>query len=509
MADRLTALDASFLHLEDASSHMHVAGVSIFEGETPSYGEMLSHIERRLSLVPRFRQKLRFVPFGQGRPVWVDDPHFNLRYHVRMTALPPPGSEEQLKNLASRVFAQQLDRTKPLWELWLVEGLGSVDGAATGGNGDGAAAERHRFALLSKTHHALVDGVAGVDITAVLFDTAPEPETPTGVDTKWVPRPEPSRMQLLGDALVERAFQPAEIVRSARAAFRAPRRLISQSIDSLSAMGALARTGLGAPASPLNVAIGPHRRFDWVRADLDEIKEIKNKAGGTVNDVVVAVVTGALREFLSQRGEQVDALTLKAMVPVSVRREEEYGMTGNRVAAMMAPLPVHEPDPLERLRIVSDALGDLKQGGQAVGAEVLTQLSGFAPPTVLAQAGRLQARQRFFNVVVTNVPGPQIPLYILGRELVDIFPLAPLARRQALCIAIMSYNGKLNFGLLGDYDAMPDLYLVAQGIRDSIDELRAAAGLGRRRGRRAARRRAPVATPANGAGADGESAGSS
>jgi diacylglycerol O-acyltransferase len=495
MTDRLTALDASFLHLEDASAHMHVAGVTIFEGEPPSYDELLAHIEGRLSLVPRFRQKLRYVPLGQGRPVWVDDPHFNLRYHVRATALPPPGSEEQLKHLASRVFAQQLDRTKPLWEIWLVEGLGRKDGAtapeSAAGNGDQSDEEKPRFALLSKTHHALVDGVAGVDITAVLFDTAAEPETPTA-DSVWVPRPEPTSMQLLGDALIERAVQPAEIVRSARAAFRAPRRLVSKGIDSLGAVGALARTGLGAPPSPLNVDIGPHRRFDWVRTDLDEVKQIKNALGGTVNDVVVAVVTGALRRFFERRGEQVDAMQLKAMVPVSVRREEEYGMTGNRVAAMMAPLPIYEADPVERLSIVSDALGDLKQSGMAVGAEVLTQLSGFAPPTVLAQAGRLQSRQRFFNLVITNVPGPQIPLYILGRQLVDIFPMAPLAQRQALCIAIMSYHGRLNFGLLGDYDAMGDLEVLAQGIHDSLDELRAAAGLGRRRGRRAARRRTAV-----------------
>ena len=267
-------------------------------------------------------------------------------------------------------------------------------------------------------------------------------------------------------------------------------------------MGALARTGLGAPSTPLNVDIGPHRRFDWVRADLDDIKAIKNKLGGTVNDVVLAVVTGALRGFLQQRGEPVDGVTLKAMVPVSVRRENEYGMTGNRVAAMMAPLPVYEVDPVERLRILSDELAGLKESGQAVGAEALTQLAGFAPPTVLAQASRLQSRQRFFNLVVTNVPGPQMALYVLGRPLVDVFPLAPLARRQALCIAIMSYHGKLNFGLLGDFDAMADLEVLAQGISDSIEELRAAAGLGRRRGRRPARRRArlsaaaPTARPA-------------
>jgi diacylglycerol O-acyltransferase / wax synthase len=499
-ADRLTALDASFLHLEDASSHMHVAGVSIFAGETPTYAELLSHIEGRLSLVPRFRQKLRFVPLGQGRPVWVDDPHFNLEYHVRITALPPPGSEQQLKNLASRVFAQQLDRTKPLWEIWLVEGLGPGE-SPRGADGAQDEASGPRFALLSKTHHALVDGVAGVDITAVLFDTAPEPETPPGPGSPWQPRPEPSSMQLLGDALIERAIQPAEAARSARAAFRAPRRLVRRGLDSTVAMGALARTGVGAPASLFNVDIGPHRRFDWVRTDLEDIKAIKNKLGGTVNDVVLAVVTGALRGFLQQRGEPVDDVTLKAMVPVSVRREDEYGMTGNRVAAMMAPLPVHEVDPLERLRILSDELSGLKESGQAVGAEALTQLAGFAPPTVLAQASRLQSRQRFFNLVITNVPGPQMELYVLGRPLVDVFPLAPLARRQALCIAIMSYHGKLNFGLLGDFDAMPDLEVLAQGIRDSIEELRAAAGLGRRRGRRAARRaKAPVATRSNGVG---------
>jgi len=507
-ADRLTALDASFLHLEDATSHMHVAGVSIFAGEPPTYEELLAHIDGRLSLVPRFRQKLRFVPLSQGRPVWVDDPHFNLEYHVRVTALPPPGSEEQLKNLASRVFAQQLDRTKPLWEIWLVEGLARAapDAGADGDSEESQAAGGARFALLSKTHHALVDGVAGVDITAVLFDTAPEPETPPGRGMPWQPRPEPTSVQLLSDALLERAIQPAEAVRSARAAFRAPRRLARRGLDSVVAMGALARTGLGAaPSTLLNVEIGPHRRFDRVRADLDDIKAIKNKLGGTVNDVVLAVVTGALRGFMQQRGEPVDDVTLKAMVPVSVRRENEYGMTGNRVAAMMASLPVYEVDPIERLRILSDELSGLKESGQAVGAEALTQLAGFAPPTVLAQAGRLQARQRFFNLVVTNVPGPQLELYVLGRPLVDVFPLAPLARRQALCIAIMSYHGKLNFGLLGDFDAMPDLEVLAQGIRDSIQELRAAAGLGRRRGRRAARRRQAVGTRSNGATDNGSS----
>jgi diacylglycerol O-acyltransferase len=487
-ADRLTALDSSFLHLEDASSHMHVASVTIFEGPPPTYDELLGHIEARLSLVPRYRQKLRFVPMNQGRPVWVDDPHFNLEYHVRATALPPPGSEEQLKNLASRVFAQQLDRTKPLWEIWLVQGLE---------RGDDSPSEGVRFALLSKTHHAMVDGIAGVDITSVLFDTAAEPETAPGPGLRWHPRPEPTSVQLLSDALIERATQPAEIIRSARAAFRAPRQIARRSLQAMSAIGALAKTGLAAPSTPLNVDIGPHRRYDWVRTDLTELKQIKDRLGGTVNDVVLTVVTGALRSFLEHRGENVDEITLRAMVPVSVRRDDEYNQTmGNRVAAMMAPLPVYERDPVERLHIIREELADLKQGGQAVGAQVLTQLSGMAPPTVMAQASRLQSRQRFFNLVVTNVPGPQIPLYVLGRQLLDLFPMAPLAQRQALCIAVMSYNGKMNFGLLGDFDAMPDMRLVADGINESLAELRLAAGIRKRRAPRrpAAARRAPAAS---------------
>jgi diacylglycerol O-acyltransferase / wax synthase len=469
MADRLTALDSSFLHLEDASSHMHVASVTIFEGPPPSHQELMDHIERRLELVPRFRQKLRFVPLNQGRPVWVDDPHFNLDYHVRTTALPPPGDEEQLKRLAGRVFSQQLDRSKPLWEIWLVHGM---DRGMGDDDGEG------RFALLSKTHHALVDGVAGVDITAVLFDTAAEPQTQPAVGPPWVARPEPTSAQLFGEALLERITQPAEIVRTARAAFRAPRMIAKAVYESAGAVGALAKSGLGAPPSSLNVDIGPHRRFEWSRTDLATLKGIKNELGGSVNDVVLAVVAGALRRFLQDRGEEdVSELELRVMVPVSVRREDEHGIGGNRVAAMMAPLPVYEADPVERLRIVREAMSGLKEGKQAVGAQILTELSGFAPPTVLAQAGRLQARQRFFNLVVTNVPGPQSELFVLGRRLIDLFPMAPLAKRQALCIAVMSYNGKLNFGLLGDYDEMPDLENLARSIQYSLDELRVAAGV--------------------------------
>jgi diacylglycerol O-acyltransferase / wax synthase len=460
-SDRLTGLDASFLHLEDASSHMHVAGVMIFEGPPPPYEELLGAIERRLGLVPRYRQRLAFVPLGQGRPRWVDDPHLNLRYHVRSTALPAPGSEKQLRDLAGRVFSQQLDRDKPLWEIWLVEGL-----------------EDDRFAVLSKTHHALVDGISGVDIMSVLFDTSPEPAAPTDTGERWLPRPLPSPAQLFGEALLERATIPGELVRSARAVFRGPLRVLEGARDAAVGVGAMAWAGLNpAPTTPYNTSIGPHRRFTWVRANLADLKAIKNELGGTVNDVVLATIAGALGKHLRRRGQNTDGLEMKAMVPVSVRADVERGALGNRVAAMMAPLPVWCQEPVARLDIVSEELKGLKSGGQAVGAQVLTELSGFAPATVMGQASRLMARQRFFNLVVTNVPGPQIPLYLAGRRMLDPFPMAPLPKGQALGVALLSYAGRINFGLLGDYDAMWDLEEFAEDVRESLAELAAEAGV--------------------------------
>jgi diacylglycerol O-acyltransferase / wax synthase len=460
-SERLTSLDASFLHLEDASAHMHVAGVMLFEGSPPPYNELLEAIERRLHLVPRYRQRLAFVPLQQGRPKWVDDPHLNLRYHVRSTALPAPGSEEQLKDLAGRVFAQQLDRDKPLWELWLVEGL-----------------EGNRFAMLSKTHHALVDGISGVDIMSILFDTSPEPAAPADPGDRWLPRPLPTRAQLLGEALVERGTIPAEIARSVRAVLRGPRQVLSGVRDAAVGVGAMAWAGLNpAPSSPYNQPIGPHRRFTWVRADLGDIKAIKNELGGTVNDVVIATVAGALGKHLRRRGQTTDGLELKAMIPVSVRADVERGALGNKVAAMMAPLPVWCQDPVARLDLVREELKELKSGGQAVGAEVLTQLSGFAPATVMDQASRLAARQRFFNLVVTNVPGPQFPLYLAGRRLIESFPMVPLAKNQGIGIALLSYMGKINFGLVGDYDVMWDLDEFAEDVESSLEELAGAAGV--------------------------------
>ena len=457
--DRLTGLDSSFLHLERDSAHMHVAGCSVFAGSAPTYAELVEAIESRLHLVPRYRQRLAFVPLGQGRPVWVDDPHFRVHYHVRHTALPRPGGESELKRLAGRVFSQALDRSRPLWELWLVEGL-------AGG----------RFAVLSKTHHSLVDGISGVDIATVLFDTSPDPLPVAPPDHEWVARPLPSRAQLLADALLERTTVPAEVMRGVRATLRGPRTVAARAGKALGSMSALAWTGLqSAPPSPFNVRIGPHRRFTWVSADLARFKAIKNSLGGTVNDVVLTVVAGALGRYMRLHGRATDNVGLKAMVPVSVRADVERGALGNRVAAMWVTLPIGMTDPVERMHTVSEAMVGVKQSGQAVGAEILTALSGFAPPTIMAQAARLQARQRLFNLVVTNVPGPQFPLYLLGRELEAIYPMVPLAENTALGIAILSYNGQLNFGLVGDYDALADLEVLADELRSSIEELAAAA----------------------------------
>jgi diacylglycerol O-acyltransferase len=460
--DRLTALDSTFLHLEDHSTaHMHVASVMVFEGKAPTLAELVEHVQGRLHLVPRYRQRLAFVPFSQGRPVWADDPHFNPFYHIRHTALPKPADDAALKRLAGRLFSQRLDRSKPLWEIWMVQSM-------SGG----------RFALVAKTHHALVDGISGVDITTVLFDTAAEP-VPSAPPTPWSAKPLPGPAKLLGEALIERSTVPAEMARGARALLRAPRRAVSQVKDGLASVGATTLAGINAPAppSPFNVDIGPHRRYTFLDAQLAEFKAIKDSLGGTLNDVVLASVSLALGRYLRGHGHDTDGLVLKAMVPVSVRSKAQRGALGNQVAAMWAPLPVGIENPAECLHKISNAMEDLKRGGQAVGAQVLTNLAGFAPPTILSQAARLQARQPFFNLVVTNVPGPQFPLYLLGRRLQVLYPVVPLAQRQALGIAVMSYDGHLGFGLLGDYDALPDLEEIALDLQAAIASLARAAGV--------------------------------
>jgi diacylglycerol O-acyltransferase len=479
--DRLTALDSTFLHIEDDSTaHMHVASVMIFEGKAPTPQELVEHILSRLHLVPRYRQRLAYVPLGQGRPVWTDDPHFNPRYHIRHTALPKPADETALKQLAGRLFSQRLDRSKPLWEIWLVQRM-------AGG----------RFALIAKTHHALVDGISGVDITTVLFDTVPEPLIAPRPAAPWTAKPLPGQAKLLGEALIERTTVPAEMGRGTRALLRAPRKALSQLKDNLASLGSTTLAGISAPAppSPFNVDIGPHRRYSFLDADLAQFKAIKDSLGGTLNDVVLASVSLALGRYLRSQGQDTEGLVLKAMVPVSVRADSQRGALGNQVAAMWAPLPVGVESPADCLQQIRAAMEDLKESGQAVGAQVLVNLAGFAPPTILSQAARLQARQRFFNLVVTNVPGPQFPLYLLGHRLQVLYPVVPLARRQALGIAVMSYDGHLGFGLLGDYDALPGLELIVQDLRRAIASLARAAGVSRQPQKAAAAPRKPARRP--------------
>jgi WS/DGAT/MGAT family acyltransferase len=433
---------------------MHVGGCAIFEGPAPAYPDLIATVESRLHLVPRYRQRLAMVPLGQGRPVWVDDPQFRLPFHVRHTALPRPGGDAQLRRLAGRIFSQALDRGRPLWEMWLVEGLS-----------DG------RFALLSKTHHALVDGVSGVDIASVIFDSEPAPE-PAPAPRPWAPRPLPSSAQLLADAMIERATQPAEAVTAIGALARGPRGLFTRAGSAVAGLGALTWAGLDpAPRSPFNVPIGPHRRFAWIEASLDDFKDVKRTQETTINDVILTAVAGGLARYMQRHDVATDELVLKALVPVSVRDPADHGVLGNRIAAMWAPLPVGVSDPGERLRLISEAMTSVKRSGQAIGAQALTELAGFASPTLVAQAARLQTRQRLFNLVVTNVPGPQQPLYLLGRRMQGIYPLVPLAANTALGIAVLSYDGRLNFGLNADYDALSDLELLASDLEAAIAEI--------------------------------------
>jgi WS/DGAT/MGAT family acyltransferase len=453
--DRLTAIDASFLLQEGPVSHMHIGALVRAGGPAPGYEDFLDSIRARLHLVPRYRQRLIYPPAGTGRPLWADDTDFSLDYHVRHTALPGPGSDEQLMNLSARVFSQQLDRSKPLWELWLVEGL------ADGG-----------FALLSKSHHAMIDGIAGVDLGTVLFDLGPEPAPPPRDLEPWCPDRRPNPVDLLAAGVTGMTKATIAVASRALGALTQPERSLEEVHVAAEGIGEIAWAALNpAPASPLNVEIGPHRRFAGVACELSDYKTVKNAFGGTVNDVVLAVVAGALRHWLHSRGVRTEGLELRALVPVSVRVSHEASAGGNRLAAMRAPLPVYVEDPVERLAVVHEAMDDLKESKQAIGAEVLASMQQFAPPTVLAQASRLNFSTRLFNILVTNIPGPQFPLYVQGQEMTSVFPIAFLPKDHALAIAIMSYNGQMNFGLLGDYDAMPDLNAFGDAIETSLAEL--------------------------------------
>ncbi len=446
--DRLTPVDASFLHQEGPSSHMHIGGVMVFEGPPPTLEELHEHIRGRLHLVPRYRQKLASTALDSGRPVWVDDPSFSVEYHVRHTAL-PESDWEHLQNLTARIFSQALDRDRPLWEMWLVEGL-----------------EQDRFALISKTHHSLVDGIGGIDLVTALVDLSPEPPAPLHSSLRpWRPKAEPSTGELVAAAIRGAIRTEARAAAAVVDAIGRPERAFTRVRDALEGVGEVVWALLNpAPPTPMNVDIGPHRRFVGLASSLDDFKLVKNTFGGTVNDVVLSVVTGALRTFLVSRGVRTEGLEMRALVPVSVRTAGEHGEMGNRILAIRGPLPVFIADPLERLRYVSAEMAGLKESKQALGAEVISGAQEFAPPTMLAQASRLNFSTRLFNMIVTNVPGPQFPLYLGGRQLLQAYPVAFLPAGQALAMAIMSYSGQLNFGLLGDFDAIPDIDHIGDDI---------------------------------------------
>jgi diacylglycerol O-acyltransferase / wax synthase len=449
---------------------MHVGGLTLLEGPPPEMEEFLEQIRRRLHLVPRYRHKLAHTALDSGRPVWVDDPSFNLEFHVRHTALPSPGSWEQLRNLTARIFSQALDRSKPLWEMWLIEGL---DPNMEEGPGSPASGRlRHpqsRFALISKTHHSLIDGIAGVDLATVLFDVSPDPAPLRHSGRPWKPNPEPDTTELVAAGVRGAVRAGVEMVEGALSALTHPERTLERAREAAEGVGEIVWAGLNpAPATPLNMEIGPHRRFVGIAAQLEDFKLVKNVLGGTVNDVVLTVVTGALRSFLIARGKRTEGLELRALVPVSVRTVGERHEGGNRIVVMRGPLPVYIADPLQRLDFVRHAMDGLKESKQALGAAVIAGAQNFAPPTILAQASRLNFSTRLFNLIVTNVPGPQFPLYVLGRRMERVFPVAFLPENHALAVAIMSYAGEMNFGLLGDFDGLPDIESIGESIAEEL-----------------------------------------
>ena len=461
--DRLTALDSSFLDLEDENTHMHVAVAMLFEPgalATPEGGldveAIRSFLSARMHLVPRYRQRLDYTPL-EGRPVWVDDARFNVFYHVRHTCLPKPGSLRQLKRLCGRILSQKLDRTKPLWEMWVIEGV-----------------EGGRFAVVTKAHHCMVDGAAGAELLAALLSDTPtteiEPAPP------WVPRKRPTSTEMLGGEITRRLAGASALLDGAARALSRPGELVREARET--ADGLLQTlSGAATPASdtPLNPWIGPHRRFDWARFDLEEVKEVKRAYGATVNDVVLATVSGAVRRFLEIRGMVIkEDFDFRAMIPVNLRGSGDH-RGGNHVAQMLASLPVQIRDAGEAVRQVRETVDALKASHQVEATELVEELSDFTGTSLLTSAARMAASRRAFNIVVTNVPGPQVPLYLLGAPLKEIFPMVPLFSNQALGVALFSYDGALHWGVSADWDEVPDLHAFIEALEDSFDELRAAA----------------------------------
>ena len=450
--------DASFLHIENDRSPMHIGGVSIFEGPPPEFARLSAMVEPKLDRVPRYRQKVRFVPLGAGSPVWIDDPHFKLEYHLRHTAIPEPGTEAQLRKMAGRVFSQHLDRSKPLWELWMVTGL-----------------DQGRWALMSKVHHCMVDGVAATDLMSVMFDDSAE----HAAVTTWSPAPEPSDAEIVLRTLTRRALDPRQQLRSARAAVRTPMQTARSVAEFVRGMAGTVPSLRPVSASSLTGPIGPHRVWSWADVRLGDVKAIRSTLGGTVNDVVLALVTNGFRELLESRGEAIGPeREVRTFVPVSVRRPGEKGVYNNRVSGVLAALPVGLDDPVERLTAVRKQMDGVKASKQAVAGDVLTSLSGFAPPMLLALGSRLVMRspRLNFHTGTTNVPGPQQPLRTLGRRLLESYPYVPLLGALRVVTAIFSYDGGLYFGVTGDYDSAADVDVLTAGIERGIAQLLAVAG---------------------------------
>ncbi len=463
MPPRLSALDASFLYLEEASTPMHVGAVSIFKRPKAGfdYDRLVELIEQRIALVPRYRQKVRHVPGNLARPVWVDDPEFDVTYHVRRSALPKPGSDEQLTELVARLMSRPLDHARPLWEMYLVEGLA-----------------RGRTAVLTKTHQAMVDGISAIDIGQVILDVSPEPRVAD--EELWMPRNEPTEVELICGAVAEAIARPGEVVDNVRAAAGDAVATVGKIAGQVLSMARTASRGT-APDTPLNVSISAQRRFAIARTQLEDYRKIRSAHGCSVNDVVLSVVAGALRSWLLSRGEPVtSSSSVRAMVPMSVRGQADVpsstttGSLGNRVSSFLVDLPVGEPSPVVRLHQVTHSMRERTAGMQHVGADTLVRIGGFAPPTLHALGARAASgfSKRIFNLVVTNVPGPQFPLYAAGARMLELFPVVPLAKGQALAIGLTSYDGGVYYGLNGDRDAMPDVDVLAGMVHESLDELR-------------------------------------
>jgi WS/DGAT/MGAT family acyltransferase len=458
MADRLSPRDVSFLYLEEPTTPMHVGSVSILQLPEGGfdYERLIALVRRRIAFVPRFRQRVRTVPGRLANPLWVDHGHFDLAYHVRRSALPRPGTDAQLRELVARLMSRPLDRHRPLWEMYLIEGL----------SGD-------RFAVVSKTHFAMIDGVNTIDIAQVILDSAPEAR-PGPPDT-WRPCQEPSWFELVAGAVSDVVRRPAEAIDTVRAGVTDLRHTAERLAGTAGGLFAAARSAVRtAPSTPLNVTIGEQRRFGMASGALDDFKRVRKAHGCTVNDVVLATVAGALRIWLQSRGSPVTGkATVRALVPVSVHDEVKRITLGSRVAANLIDLPVGEPSPVMRLEQISYAMRAVRDTYRAVDAEALVSIAGFAPPTLHALGARTASdwSRRLFNLIVTNVPGPQFPLYAAGAQMLATYPALPLAKAQAVSIGLTSYNGGMFYGINADRDAMPDIDLLAHSLVEALGEL--------------------------------------